>query len=388
MEIQPVIDYPPGPIPSMSNSDDSASATSSEASDSLEFKHFTAPDQFGVYRAFLEVPRHDPEADWEVEDLADAPSFVSGSKRSVHWATGLGDDPEENSTMPYGPFTNASTFQLMDWYYESQGVLSLARLDALVNDVILSPEFKPRHLGDFTSGTELKKMDEYLAKGPFSESSGWKESILSIPMPAEGVSHASEGPEDGGAPHLQVPHVHHRNLTQLIKTAFASEAAADWTYIPYAMYNRKTPDSEPERIITEVYHSDAWLSEHEALQKLPVELDEGGDIIEKAIVSVQVYSDGTRLAQFGSASLWPAYVFFGNQSKYDRGVPSKFGAHHLAYIPDVCDYLFCFCLHQLIVLFSYLKTFKTNTPKRIQDFARQRQPSASLSVNSCMVFGV
>ncbi|KAJ3569072.1 hypothetical protein NP233_g5289 [Leucocoprinus birnbaumii] len=48
-----------------------------------------------------------------------------------------------------------------------------------------------------------------------------------------------------------------------------------------------------------------------------------------------LWSDATHLADFGSASLWPIYCYFGNQSKYERLKPSNFAAHHIAYIPPL-----------------------------------------------------
>jgi hypothetical protein len=56
---------------------------------------------------------------------------------------------------------------------------------------------------------------------------------------------------------------------------------------------------------------------------------------EVAIAPILVWSDSTHLANFGTASLWPIYIFFGNLSKYTRGKPTAFAAHHLAYIPSV-----------------------------------------------------
>ena len=40
-------------------------------------------------------------------------------------------------------------------------------------------------------------------------------------------------------------------------------------------------------------------------------------------------------SNFGTASLWPVYLFFGNMSKYDSSKPSEFPACHLAYLPSV-----------------------------------------------------
>ena len=53
------------------------------------------------------------------------------------------------------------------------------------------------------------------------------------------------------------------------------------------------------------------------------------------VVLLMLRSDATHLASFGTASLWPVYVFFGNQSEYGASKPSECAAYHLAYIPKV-----------------------------------------------------
>jgi hypothetical protein len=39
---------------------------------------------------------------------------------------------------------------------------------------------------------------------------------------------------------------------------------------------------------------------------------------EVAILAVLLWSDSTHLTNFGTASLWPVYLFLGNISKYTR----------------------------------------------------------------------
>ena len=64
-------------------------------------------------------------------------------------------------------------------------------------------------------------------------------------------------------------------------------------------------------------------------------LDIEGCALEKAIVPLLVYSDSTHLANFGTASLWPIYIWFGNISKNTRLRASSFSAHHLAYLLSI-----------------------------------------------------
>jgi hypothetical protein len=63
--------------------------------------------------------------------------------------------------------------------------------------------------------------------------------------------------------------------------------------------------------------------------------EEGCDL-PRYIVGLMFGSDETVLAQFGTAKLWPLYMFYANDSKYDR---AKLGLHlieHLAYLSKVC----------------------------------------------------
>lgn len=76
------------------------------------------------------------------------------------------------------------------------------------------------------------------------------------------------------------------------------------------------------------------IDEHAKINLQPREPGDPDDL-EYVIAAQIVYSDQTRLANFGGASLWPAYDFFGNQTKYERGKPSSFSAHHFAYFPTV-----------------------------------------------------
>ena len=57
--------------------------------------------------------------------------------------------------------------------------------------------------------------------------------------------------------------------------------------------------------------------------------------VEIALVPILLWSDSTQLTNFGNASMWPIYAFFGFVSKYVRARPNSLSAHHLAYVPKV-----------------------------------------------------
>ena len=48
-------------------------------------------------------------------------------------------------------------------------------------------------------------------------------------------------------------------------------------------------------------------------------------------------SDATQLTSFGNSSLWPCYLYFGNESKYCRYKPSNKLCNHVAYFQKVSD---------------------------------------------------
>ncbi|KAF9230351.1 hypothetical protein BU15DRAFT_57343 [Melanogaster broomeanus] len=64
---------------------------------------------------------------------------------------------------------------------------------------------------------------------------------------------------------------------------------------------------------------------------------EAGDDLERVVASLMMWSDSTHLTNFGDASMWPFYLFFGNQSKYTRTKATSTGCHHVAYIPKLPD---------------------------------------------------
>ncbi|KIJ23071.1 hypothetical protein M422DRAFT_276426 [Sphaerobolus stellatus SS14] len=84
-----------------------------------------------------------------------------------------------------------------------------------------------------------------------------------------------------------------------------------------------------QRVFDEVYTSDAFLEEHNKLQNSPLV---PGCTLPRAILALMFMSDATHLAQFGDASLWPVYLAFGNQRKYERCHPSMHATHHVVYL--------------------------------------------------------
>ena len=59
------------------------------------------------------------------------------------------------------------------------------------------------------------------------------------------------------------------------------------------------------------------------------------DLVEIVVIPAILYSDGTLLANFGDAKLWPGYATNGLLTEYIRLVPKSFAIQHFCYLPEV-----------------------------------------------------
>ena len=225
-----------------------------------------------------------------------------------------------------------STLHLMSWFYSTSNTKSHAELDRLVKEVILSPDFSPAELVGFRAAKEASLMDKHLASSaqspqtPSSNRDQWRETSVFISLPCDGVKHGSEA----DAPKFEVKGLYHRRIVEVVRSALAEPAAQKFHLFPFREYWKPSPDEPAERIFSEAFTADYFLEQYEKIQHI--------DSPKKRIpvvIGIMVWSDSTHLTSFGTASLWPIYFYFGNQSKYARAKPSEFAAHHLAYVPKV-----------------------------------------------------
>jgi hypothetical protein len=219
---------------------------------------------------------------------------------------------------------------MMSWMWTGSSMKSIGEMKKLV-DFLKSDDFKKDDLAGFDIHSETTKFDNYLER-PASDNpqDGWRESEVIIQVP-DGKIHSKDS-----IPTFKVPGLHHRSLVDVIKTAYSDPASASFHYMPFKSFwkDPSTPESVPQRVYDELYSSDAMIDAHMKLQQQPPEV---GCTLERVVASLMLWSDSTHLANFGTASLWPLYLFFGNQSKWVRGKPKTASCHHIAYIPKVSD---------------------------------------------------
>jgi hypothetical protein len=224
----------------------------------------------------------------------------------------------------YTPFANATHFWLY-YYNRSSNNKSKADLDELV-EVLKKPEVHFEDIGDFTAEKANTALDKYEAT--FSPDDGWHSEDVSIPVPCPKVRVLEEK-----APRFEVTGLRFRKIVNVITSAFQSSAFHTMHLTPFKLFMQRS-DGVFERAYSELYNSDALYNEHVKVRNK----FKSQTSLEVVIAALMLWSDSTHLATFGPASLWPIYLFFGNQSKYIRSKPSTFSAHHIAYIPSVRFY--------------------------------------------------
>ncbi len=202
-----------------------------------------------------------------------------------------------------------------------------------MKEVLLADDFNIGDLEKFSAAREMQRLDNYTegsAEDTFKIEDGWQQSTVKIKLPAEDNKTDPRG--EAGAPEFEVPGLFHRPLLDTIKAGLREESSNLLHHTPFRSYWKPSEDVPPERLYGEQYTSDALLEEHEKIQALP---REPGDNMERVTLPIMLWSDSTHLADFGNASLWPIYMFFGGLSKYIRAKPTSGACHHIAYIPSV-----------------------------------------------------
>ena len=302
------------------------------------------PNNLGIYWVYrCGAPSFTPADDFSLEDVTDSDNPNSIQKSSTSRSessitpfntTAVYRDPGSSHSARHFA-ENPSVFRLLLWHHNSALTKSLNDLNILVQNVIRAPDFSVEHFNDFDAA---RATDRFFEQEDLEThlNDGWYEQTVPITLACDKVLHKSEA----NAPTLDVASLYYRKPLEVIKAALQESNAQRFHIAPFEEYWTPHTDGPPERIYSDLYNSEAYLQEHANLHG---QIREDPQALEIVIISMMLWSDSTHLTSFGNASLWPIYLFFGNQSKYDRAKPTTFSAHHLAYIPEVNTILvYCF----------------------------------------------
>ncbi|CAK5269508.1 unnamed protein product [Mycena citricolor] len=304
----------------------------------------TVRDDFGVFREYPARPTHNPDRNISLADQSDIPppaeTVVTHSSSRM---SPLSVPPDLISTQAasLGPFRNSTVLGFMHWMWTGSAMKSIAECTRLLR-FLKSDEFKKEDLMDLDLKRETARFDEQIGLGGVSSrvervsqvqqassgaKDGWCEAAVKIDVP----DGRKRGP-DAPLASFSVPGLHFRNLTHTLRAVIQDKSSRLFHYTPFKKFWQRDPDSPAERLYDEIYTSDAYIEVHEKLQQ---QVGEPGCDLERVVLSIMLWSDSTHLANFGTAALWPVYLFFGNQSKWIRGKPRAGCSHHIAYIPKL-----------------------------------------------------
>jgi len=322
----------------------------------------TAANAFGLFRKYLFHPSHDPDSAVDPGDL---------SNLSTH--TPPPSEPNEMSHEPPWPFTNMSIWRLMRWMNTGSWSKSEGEVNRLVKEVLSAPDFCAGDLHNFSTHRENTRLDTVKKTSPLDD--GFQVTSITIEVPT-GEPNDSETSRS-----YSVPNLHYRNLLNVIKAAFQDPLSRHFHLTPFSLMHKSPITGVEQRVYGELYHSDAFIKEHHRVQnRSRPPPDDLGCKLEKVIAALMFWSDSTHLANFGTAKLWPIYLFFGNLSKYIRSRPSSGACNHLAYIPSVCTHHY-----SIRTYINVSRSFQIHLRVGLQVGTHTGKPSA---INSWLIAGV
>ena len=330
------------PVPSQPTASTSASSLPSRV-----LRIFRTPrNVFGLFRQYFtdKLPSHDPEEHIDLQELSDGSANAGNALRLPQRA--------END---FHPYPNESSFRLGDWYWNHGMQKSRESFRQLIS-IIGDPGFR----SDDVRGTQWSKIDVEMATNGFDEEEGadgdwmdedpgWMRTPVRISVPFAKRHTKQPGPKT-----FVVGDLYHRSFVSVIREKLASPQDDQYFhYEPFELFWRRPDTGNDTRVHGELYTSPAFLDAHRKLQESP---PEPGCSLPRVIVAMMFWSDATQLTSFGTAKLWPAYLCFGNESKYRRCKPSCHLSNHVAYFQSVSHsfYALLFFLWVLCVAASRL----------------------------------
>ena len=286
----------------------------------------TGKNSFGLFRLYDEdsIPSiNDPE------DQSGADSLPTPVSQSVL----------PGSMNPFYPYPNESSWHIGDWYWNQGAQKTKQSFKGLV-EIITSADFRTedlhrvnwtaidRQLGSHDPSEATSDLGEWQ-----TEDSGWMRRDITISVP---FSRRSLHPDPRN---YTILNFHCRCLLSIICEVLSDPIRCkSFRFEPYSLRWKRTSGLDNIGVYGELFSSDAFITAHRDLQD--AYLDFTGCTLPRRIVALMFWSDATQLTAFGDAKLWPLYVYFGNESKYQRCTPTANRCSHAAYFQTV-RFIFC-----------------------------------------------
>ncbi|KAJ3529674.1 hypothetical protein NMY22_g8899 [Coprinellus aureogranulatus] len=280
----------------------------------------TAKSSIGLWREYLHRPTFNPDSFVPKSDLANSAAASTDLCRGTDEAEGQSEAPQLHQNFAWS--------SLLEWQATGSDLKSNGELNRL-KDYLLNPLFKLSDLVGFNAEKAGRQSDKADAETKSPLLNHFQETSVPIEVPS--------GSSDIPSRTFNIPGLHYRPILALLRAAFAHPLAAQYHFSPYKLYHTSPHDGKDRRIHSEVYDSDAFIEEHDRVQRAKNPPDDPHCEREKVVAAIMLWSDSTHLANFGTAKLWPIYMFLGNLSKYVRALPNSGACQHVAYIPSLPD---------------------------------------------------
>lgn len=188
----------------------------------------------------------------------------------------------------------------------------------------------------FNHKCKKKHIEKYLhdQSNPFNTNYGWRKSSVSILLPHEGSLWPS-GEHDSSVPTLTIDGIYHQDIVDIITSTFQDQVSSKFHLTLFEEYWQPNAEADPIKVFGEAYSFSKAVNLYHSVYSLPQQPE---DDLKCVVIHILLWSDATQLSNFGEASLWPIYMFFGNQSKYTHRKPTAAACHHAAYILTVCHH--------------------------------------------------
>ena len=290
----------------------------------------TQKDSFGLFRIYDEGSM--PSAnDPEDQSGADPPPNTRIIEALV--------SPALPNSNPFHPYPNESSWHIRDWYWNQGAHKSKQNFKSLL-EIIKSAHFRADdlcHINWTAIDRQLGSLET--AHGPSrttptteewqSEDSGWvrRTITISVPFPRRFLH---PGPKD-----YTISNFYRHSLLSIIRETLSDPTRCrSFRFEPYSLRWQRAGSEDDIAVYGELFTSQAFITAHRDLQV--TQPDSTDCTLPRRIVALMFWSDATQLTAFSDAKLWPLYIYFGNESKYQRCAPTANLCSHAAYFQTVC----------------------------------------------------
>ena len=292
----------------------------------------TQKNSFGLFRVY------------DVESIPNAndPEDQSGAGPLLAHGLNAPMSPAlSGSVDAFHPYPNESSWLIGDWYWNQGAQKSKQNFKKLV-EIITSSAFRSedlhqtnwtaidRQLGSLESDHDPSQTTSMAAGSEEWEAvdGSWMRRLITISVPFP-RSCLHPGPRN-----YTISSFYRWSLLSIIREVLSDPARCRYfRFEPYSLRWKRSGNTEDIGVHGELFTSQTFIAAHRDLQSAP--LDPSGCTLPRRIVALMLWSDATQLTAFGDAKLWPLYVYFGNESKYERCTPNANLCSHAAYFQTV-----------------------------------------------------